>query len=174
VDEIDRELSSELSIEPSPEFRARVRARISERPRSWFPQWYVPVAGAAALSAAIAMAVGLGVRENAPQARPPVLEQRSRQEVAVLDPPASGPVHRSVSTANRGRPRVRAPEVLIAPSEARGFRQLQALVEEGRTAFVFLSEDASDPAPEPVRDIVIAPIVIAPLETAAIAESVGN
>jgi hypothetical protein len=63
--------------------------------------------------------------------------------------------------------RSREPQVLVAPSEVRGLRQLAALVREGRTQFVFPDERASDAAEEPVRDIVIAPIAIAPIGIAA-------
>jgi hypothetical protein len=176
VDEIDRELTSALSIEPSPEFRARVRVRIAERPRPWFPQRYMAVVGGAALFVAIAMAVGLSVRDNVSKASLPALEPRSRPAVTVIVPPTSLPVPGSVSAVGRPglRVRVREPEVLIAPNEARGLRRLQAIVEEGRIAFVFLTDDARDPAPEAIREIVVAPIVIAPLEMAAISETVGN
>jgi hypothetical protein len=61
----------------------------------------------------------------------------------------------------------------VAPREARGLRQFEALVRDGRTHFVF-SDDVLAGSPEPVRDIVIAPIAIAPLEAAAISEFAGN
>jgi hypothetical protein len=184
VDPLDRELASLLSIEPSPEFRARIRVRIAREPAlsAWFPRWRVVIAGAVVLSMAIAMAVGRGA-----------LTSRARRDVA---PPASASAapavpgsddRRTVSRRYAGAApgasgRATAPgplqqkaaEVLVADSEVRGLRQLAAIVAEGRVHFVFANEPVLDASMEPVRDIVVAPIAIAPIEAATNAESGGQ
>lgn len=174
MDQIDRELTSALSIEPSPEFRARVRTRIARgpAPRSWRPEWRVVVAGLAAVIVVIAAVVdrvslpGNGQRSRPAIARSPL----PLNTLATL--PVTVPSSRSAAVIRRPS---RGPEreVLVAPREARGLRQLEALVRDGRTHFVF-SDDVLAGSPEPVRDIVIAPIAIAPLEAAAISEFAGN
>jgi hypothetical protein len=178
VDEIDRELASALSIEPSPEFRARVRERIAREPapRSWYLQWRVVGVGVAAV--AVAMALVLGRIDPAGSARQPggpLTERRPLPSTALAGSPVSVLVPQTFGTAVlRPAPRVREPEVLMAPGERRGLRQLEALVREGRAHFVFADEHGRTLSPEPVRDIVIAPIAIAPIEAAAVSESAGN
>jgi hypothetical protein len=162
MDPLDRELASLLSVEPSPEFRARVRTRIAGEPspRSWYLQWRVVACGVVAAAVVIAAVVG---RVSLPGNG----QRPSRLVIAVPSPrSARAVIHRSSPTGE--------PEVLVAPRDARGLRQLEALVREGRTHFVFSDEDVPAVSPAPVRDIVIAPIAIAPLEAAALSESAGN
>jgi hypothetical protein len=86
--------------------------------------------------------------------------------VALTAPPTVVPQVRSVAVAI-GRPALRPePEVLVAPNELRGLRQLATLVREGRMQFVFSDEASSNRSAEPVGDIVITPLAIAPIEVA--------
>jgi len=173
VGPLDRELASLLSIEPSPEFRARIRARIASEPlpRSWYLQWRVAAAGVAAI--AVAGAVVLSRVD---------MTERARKSMAPSPLPSTAPAALPVAVRS---PRSAAAvihhlssggelEVLVAPREARGLRQLEALVRDGRTRFVFSDEDVPTASPEPVTSIVIAPIAVAPLDAAVVLESNGN
>ena len=85
-----------------------------------------------------------------------------------IDSPA--PVTSGEETTRRRRQRTPA-EVLVAASEVRGLRQLNALVREGRTRFVFDEETVPQ---EPVTAIVVAPIVIEPIAVASVSEQAGD
>jgi hypothetical protein len=172
VDEIDRELASALSIDPSPEFRARVRARIAIEPSpgSWYLQWRVVGIGVAAVAVAMALLLGrLGPAGNVRRPSRPVTERSPLPSTALVASPVSVPVLQAVATAvSRRKPRVREPQVLVAPAEIRGLGQLEAIVNQGRMQFVF--SDARTLEREPAKDIVIAPIAIGPTEVAATSE----
>jgi len=179
VDEIDRELTSALSIEPSPDFRARVRARIGREParQSWNLHWWVVGAGMAAVSVLIAIAVG-GVNRRQHDSPARIGMVTSAAEVpAAVDASMPAPRFAAPSVQRRTRRRTEL-EVLIAPGEAQGLRQLAEIVDEGRTRFVFFDEQAVNVERDSVREIVIAPIAIAPIEVAAKSEfsvnSVGD
>ena len=158
MDPIDRELALLLSVEPSPEFRARVRTRIANEPapRSWYLQWRA--AGTALAAFAVAAAVVLGRADRPDRAAHLSSTALSPFPLAIPGPPAVG-------AAISGPTPRREPEVLVAPSEIRGLRQLDALVREGRTQFIFMDEDVLQ---RPVKDIIIEPITIAPIEIAAL------
>jgi len=66
---------------------------------------------------------------------------------------------------------VNGPEVLVDATAMRGLRQLDAIVRDGRTQFVFTDEHVLQ---EPVRDIEIVPISIAPIEVATFSEEPGG
>jgi hypothetical protein len=170
VDPIDRELASLVYVEPSPEFRARVRMRIATEPapRAWFPWWRVVVAGLAAVVVVIAAVVGRvslpGNGQRSPSIARSPLPSNTLAALPVRVPSSrSGAVIRRPS---RGPER----EVLVAASEVRGLRQLAAIVREGRIQFVFPDENLAGGAQEPVEDITIAPLAIAPIEIAASAD----
>jgi hypothetical protein len=177
VDPLDRELASLLSIEPSPEFRARVRVRIASEPalRVWLPRWSAVVAGVTVVLVAAALVVGRSQ-----------LTDRTRRDLALAGPPsvASG-LSRTIESPpqavaatpmssgqqSNGRRRERtAAKVLVAASEVRGLRQLTAIVREGRLQFAFSNEPALDTAIEPARDMVVAPLAIAPIEIPTISD----
>jgi len=169
VDQIDRDLASLLSVEPSPEFRARVRARIATEPvpGSWYLQWRVVGAGVATVAVVIAMAMG--------RPSPIAIDRPALPAAAVVNSePAPAPVPRIATTAHSRTPRAHEPEVLVAPGDLRGLRQLEAIVREGGAQFVFPDEHVSEIAQEPVKDIAIAPIAIAPIDVATNSEPVGN
>jgi len=167
VDEIDRELTSALSIEPSPEFRARVRERIElePAPKRWYLQWRLIGAGVAAVTVLIAIAVG-GVNRRQHDFPTRIGMVATAPEVpAVVDASTPPPRIAALPVQRRTRRRTEL-EVLVAPSEARGWRQLAAIVDDRRTRFVFFDEQAADVERQRTREIVIAPIAIAPIEVA--------
>ena len=172
MDPIDRELAALLSVEPSPEFRARVRACIAGdlEPRPWYFQWRV--AGVAAVAAALFIVLGRIERpDRAQKSGVSAIARSPLPSTALTTSPATVPGPPAVTTATYRPPRRNEPEVLVAPSDVRGFRQLTALVRQGRTRLVFPNEELSAASPEPVTDILIAPIAIAPLDIAASSDS---
>jgi hypothetical protein len=191
VDPLDRELASLLSVEPSPEFRARVRVRIESEPapRAWFPRWGAVAAVVAVLSVVAVLVLGRGQltgwtrRDVARPVSPSVASDSVTSDPVAsgfsrtIDSPPRAMVAPPVTTGyetNRWRGQRTAAEVLVAASEVRGLRQLAAIVRQGRTQFVFPDKDTPAVSPEPVQDIVVAPITVTPLETAAVSESAGN
>lgn len=174
MDPIDRELASLLSVEPSPEFRARVRERIAlePAPRSWYLQWRVAAAAAAALSVAvavvvIALVVGRpGGADSLRRANPVAVDPPRPPALAAAEPRATVTPHTPDRAVRRRAPRVNDVQVLVAPDEVRAFRQLAAIVQRGRAQFVFADEHESVAVQEPIWDIVVAPIAVAPLEVA--------
>jgi len=172
VDSLDRELSSLLSVRPSPEFRARVRARIASEPapRLWHLQWQHVAATCAAVAVAVTIAV-IRVTPTQPArrtaalvaAQPPV---SPRAAVSAVEPPEI-----AVAAPRQRARRVRVPEVIADATAARGLRQLDAIVSEGRTSFIFADERVVQ---EPPSDIVITPIAIPPIEVASVSEQVGD
>jgi hypothetical protein len=156
--------------------------RIASEPalRAWLPLWSLwslwraVAAGVAVLSLVTAMVVGRS-QQTARARRDVVLPASSSLASGfsqTIDSPPRAVVAARVTSeqeTNR-RPRQRRPaEVLVAASEVRGLRQLAALVRGGRTEFIFPDERVSDAEAEPVRDIVIAPVAVAPIEIATTA-----
>jgi hypothetical protein len=174
IDQIDQELTSLLSLEPSPEFRARVRARIASEPlpSPWYLQWRV---AAAAAAAALTVVAGVAIMRvaPAPQPRPAALGMENGPAVTArpADPAPAQRAPVAVVVARRAAPRATSPEVLIDASAGRGLRQLDALVREGRTRFVFADESVVQ---QPVRDIVVAPIVVEPIAVTTLSEPAGD
>jgi len=191
VDPLDRELASLLSVEPSPEFRARVRVRIAGEPapRAWLARWRTVAAGVAVLSVVAALVLSRsqltgGTRRDL--ARPVSSSVASGSVASGFSRTFDSPFSRTIDSAPRAvvaapmtsgqetnRPRrQRTPaEVLVAASEVRGLRQLNALVREGRTRFVFDEETVPQ---EPVTAIVVTPIVIEPIAVASVSEQAGD
>ena len=177
MDPLDRELASLLSVEPSPEFRARVRARIASEPlpRPWYLQGRVAAAGAAAAAFVAGLAVMRVAPAQPPRPAPPLVENGQAAPVPdVLDPATThqlqAPYVATVAVRRR-LPRENRPEVLIDASARRGLRQLNALVREGRTRFVFDEETVPQ---EPVTAIIVTPIVIEPIAVASVSEQAGD
>ena len=171
MDQIDRELASLLSVEPSPEFRARVRARIASEPlpRSWYFQWRVAAAcTAAATAVAVVTMMRVAPTLRPPAAAPPVEYLPSAPVPVVASAPAQLP-HPDALPMRRSSPRASNPEVLIDASAKRGLLQLDALVRAGRAQLIFDSEPR-----EPIRDVVITPIEIVPIEIATVSELAGD
>jgi hypothetical protein len=176
VDQIDRELASILSVEPSPEFRARVRARIDREPGPLTGYLQRRVALALAAVAAVTAVVGVALVRLAPT-RParvaaPVAENRPAAPALAADVVTAQPPHVAVMPPRRRAPRADAPEVVVDNTAVRGLRQLDAIVRDGRTRFVFAEDQVV--RPEPVTDIIITPIAVAPIEVAMNVEPVGS
>lgn len=173
MDEIDRELASLLSVEPSAEFRARVRARIASEPlpRPWYLQWRV-AAAVAAVSVVTGVAIVRVIPAQPAGAAAPVAENRPSAAARAVDAAPAPPPHVAVMAPRRRAPRAGAAEVVVDDTAMRGLRQLDAIVREGRTRFVFADEHVV--LAEPVRDIVVTPIAVAPIEVATNAEPVGS
>jgi len=196
VDPLDRELASLLCVEPSPEFRARVRVRIAGEPapHAWLARWRTVAAGVAVLSVVAALVLGRGqltggTRQDVAR---PISSSVTSDSVAsgsvasgfsrttgspfsrTSDPPphavVAAPITSGQEAVRRRRLRT-ATEVLVAASEVRGLRQLNALVREGRTRFVFDEETVPQ---EPVTAIVVTPIVIEPIAVASVSEQAGD
>jgi len=170
VDQIDRDLAALLSVEPSPEFRARVRARIAAEPapRFWSLRWPAAAAAAMAVALVVGFVVGLPrVADNVRAPGPIAVDQSSHpasavaQSRSVVAQPSPAPVVRPRT------PRVNGVEVLVAADEVRALRQLAAIVQQNRARFVFAAEGESVVVQEPVLDLVVAPIAVAPIEVAA-------
>jgi hypothetical protein len=159
---VERELRNALSVDPSAGFAAGVRARIGaapepvEQPRFG---WWMPAAAAAV--ATVALIVGWrSSRAPAAPPRPQLLSGRSTISTTTLPPIASSSVHRAAPAAAVVRARVAGEaKVVISVAESRA---LLKLIAGPRTWQL-------DPAPvpittaPPVADLVIEPIVIAPL-----------
>ena len=188
MDPLDRELASLLSVEPSPEFRARVRVRIAGEPapRGWLARWRTVAAGVAVLSMVAALVLGRGQLTGGTRrdvARP-ISSSVTSDSVAsgsvasgfsrTIDSPPPSVLATPATSGqepNRRRLQSSSAEVLVAASEVRGLRQLDALVREGRTRFVF--DEETDPQ-EPVTAIVVTPIVIEPIAVASVSEQAGD
>jgi hypothetical protein len=173
VDPIDRELASLLSVEPSPEFRARVRARIASEPapRSWYVQWLHIAASCAAAAVVVAGIAIIRVAPTRPakgNATPVAIQPPLPSRAAVS---AAEPAQVAEAPPYQGASHGKAPEVIADATAARGLRQLDALVRDGRTQLVFPDERV---VPEPPSDIVITPIAIAPIEVGSVSEQVGD
>jgi hypothetical protein len=172
VDPLDRKLSSLLSVEPSPEFRAHVRARIASEPapRLWHLQWQHVAATCAAVAVAVGGAI-IRVIPTQPTKWPaaPVGAQSpdsSRAAGSAVEPPQI-----AVAAPRQRALRVRVPEVIADATAARGLRQLDAIVREGRTSFIFADERVVQ---EPPSSIVITPVAIPPIEVASVSAQVGD
>ena len=165
MDALDRDIAAALAVDPSPEFVARVRSRVERTPApsSWrvLPHLSV-VAGAVAVVLLIAItSMPRGSQKSASLA----LATR----VAAQVPTTAG--RRAVPSAavagvalRRLQHRRRVPDVVIAASDIQGFREMAAFVRDGRVAISF-ADDMATAAVDAVsiRDIVIAPIEIAPV-----------
>jgi hypothetical protein len=169
---IDQQLQQALDVDPSPEFFARVRRRIADEPspRSLFALW--PTAMIAVGAAAVVLAV-LIIRSqpHTPPAGGYPIILASRQLAA--EAPAVAVRAPARRTTARSAPRARvvasteASEVLISTAESRAIRALIAGVRDGR-----IDPRSLPPDPQPPSDIIIPPIVVAPIPASSIGEGV--
>jgi hypothetical protein len=173
---IDRQIQQALGVDPSPEFLARVRQRIADEPspRSavGFAVWTTAAFGVIALAAAV---VTLSVVRSQPRAVPGAghaMILTSRQlaaGVAAVVVPAPPARHAVAARPVRAPLAIgpSAPKVLISAAESRAIRSLIAGVRDGRIDPRSLPVD-----PPPASDIIIPPIVIAPISAPSIGEGV--
>jgi len=180
---IDDEIREALDVDPSPEFLARVRARIAGEPAPSAWRWSWGLAAACALATSVLLAT-IVLRPH---------ETRLATEVA--QPPHAiaehhPPTAASTAQADAGPRPARGvtrpvkpvaaqaaesePEILIDQREMQTLRRLIAGVRNGRIDLTAAQNSAShSPAePEPVADIVIAPLTIEPIAPVPGAEGV--
>jgi hypothetical protein len=168
MDDLDREIDAALAVAPSREFLARVRSRIQREPTPsiWQGPRALLAAGTVAVVAAAVIALPRGHRVPAPDEAAAPAVSRSHPATSLSGLSASvGPP----SVQRRSRPRT-LPAVIVATNELNGLRGLEAIVREGRLAFVFPDESAQNAAPAAsvaTDDIVIAPIEIVPIGISA-------
>jgi hypothetical protein len=164
MDDLDREIDAALAVDPSTEFLARVRGRIEREPAP--SSWQGPRALVAAVAVAV---VAAGVMSMPRGNRQPATEGAAAPAVSQSSPATSPSAPGASVAAQRVQPGARfrtRPALIVATNELNGLRGLQALVREGRVAFVLpdeSSENAAAPAPVAVSNIVIAPIEIEPI-----------
>jgi hypothetical protein len=187
---LDGEIRALFVVDPSPQFHASVRARIASDSAATSPRRTVWLGAGLAALAAVIIAVAIvapGRSLRTPQdVQQAALAARGSVGVAPAISPGTGRArsadalrsadlsaralaeveafaHRSSSDEIIGR---RKPEVLLAPDETRALRALIAGVRDGR---IDLAPVAHATTPdvmelEPIHDLVIAPIVITPVE----------
>jgi hypothetical protein len=182
---LDRELAAALQVEPSPEYVARIRARVAREPApsAWFDwRWAsgVAVASAVVVLAFVALWRGGDVAPPSREARTldvalPIVsgpggEDRSggssdpRTDTRSGGPPAPRARDGAAVTVTADIDRPPFAEVLISPDEVRAYELLLLAVEERRLPPVPEVESTQDD--EATLGIEIAPLVIAPLQTA--------
>ena len=191
-DALDREVRGLLAIEPSPQFHARVGARIASESAAGSARRAVWLGAGLALAAAGIIIVAVVSPRQAPRSahgqQRPALAARGSVGMA---PAISADARRLHSTeaspsieafargarsaeafARRSRSadafarQQREPEILLAPDETRALRALLAGVRDGRIDLTPVSQATTPDVMElePIRNLVIAPIVIAPVE----------
>ncbi|HWF83395.1 MAG TPA: hypothetical protein VG222_01025 [Vicinamibacterales bacterium] len=174
--ELDGEIRALLAVDPSPQFRASVRMRIANEPAAVNRRrlWWL---GAAATAAAAVMAFKV-VAPSRPLLLTSTLTARSSVHLALPESPrarrlASGVVSSDVVSPSRRTSLTRPggtppsePEILLAPDETRALRALIAGVREGRIDLTPASQATTPDVMElePIRKLVIPPIVITPVE----------
>jgi len=180
---IDGEIRRALDVDPSPEFLARVRTRIAAEPSPSRWPWSWGVAAACAVAASFALAA---IVSKPHEAKPVAAVAQPPHAIAENGPPAAVAVPRYDASPRPARavtPRTKSiapqvpapePEILIDPRE---MRTLQALIEGVRIGRIDLTAAQNSvsqvpAAPEPVTDIVIAPLTIEPIALVQGAEGV--
>ena len=168
---LDREIRALLAVEPSPHFHASARRRIANASvsadRRRHPWWLGAVATAAVLTALVVVA---------PSQRPAPRPALAARRVAVFSPaiaqamrrmsPEIAPASGRMSSAKRDLAQTFNPAILLAPDETRALRALIAGVREGRIDLTPVTRAATPDVMdlEPIHNLAIAPIVIAPVE----------
>ena len=188
---LDREIERALAVDPSPEFLVRVRARIADEPAPAARGFGWLFAGIATLAAAAILVLAVRMVSPArPPASAPLLASRSIGSAVVVpsvNPATAGPaeaghyVPKGVGRDDQyvvsgfSRTRRESPDVSRTAAtrtaeplfDARETTALQRLIADVRDARVDLTPLLKEgPMPLPSNDdLVIPPIVIAPLET---------
>jgi len=172
---LDREIQMLFAVEPSPQFRAGVRVRIANEPAAaerrhlW---WLGAAAMTAALTASVIFTPSRPARQN------PTLTGRSIVDLILPESstprrlPSDGGVPADAASPFRRAParprhtRPAEPEILLAPDETRALRALIAGVHAGRIDLTPVSQATTPDVMElePIHNLVIAPIAIAPVE----------
>ena len=162
MDPLERQIAEMVNVDPSPEFVARVRARVAAEDMPVVRWRMSPFLVAAAAFASIMAAVWVATIDRAPVQTP---------MVAGVDIFLPAPAHAAARTVavplvRTARPRTQPlPRVIVASDEIRGLRRLSDLLRSGTVTLTF-----DDARTSPVKEIAVAPIDIAPLTVASIAE----
>jgi hypothetical protein len=174
TDDVLKDLETALAVEPSPEFAAHVRARIGEesaRRRPWLMWATVGLVGAAVVVLAV---VTLARREAGPAATQ-VAASHTLEPVAIApavspavtpapvgETPAGAVKPQTVSVASRKS----RPEVLVPRDQAAALGALVAGLNDGTIdpGSLATPPPAAATALAPAAGIVIAPIVIPPVD----------
>lgn len=180
---LDGEIRALLAVDPSPQFHASVRTQIANEAvlrshGAWWRAFGLAVLAAGVVllallarpaprmsqSAMVPMLAARGSIGAGPLIAPPV-----RVDAAALIKTSAVSVSDVPRTAGDAPLRVKRtsePEILIAPDERRALRALIAGVRDGSIDLTPVTRaTAADVMElEPIRDLVIAPIVITPVE----------
>jgi len=178
MDETLKDLERMLAVEPSPEFAAGVRARVgkSTAPRH---EWAFAVTAGLAAAVVIVLVLALSIsRGRTPAtdvavARTPAPVPTAASPVPVKSTPS---VARATKTEAVVASRPSTPEVIVPPGQAAAIRALVAGLNDGTIdpgSLATPPPDATVPL-VPVEEIVIAPIVILPLNASGAAASGGG
>jgi hypothetical protein len=163
--ELDRQIQKALAVDPSPDFQARVRIRLREEPPrnlgglSWLVSGVVGLAAAALIAVFVSSRQGVGPRAADPV--PP-----AAHTAAVPDPiPVAATERPAVERLPAVTRHDAAEAVLVPAAEREAFRRFLRTVAENGLAYSV--PDASEDTPLSVAEIMIEPIVIAPIDTSA-------
>lgn len=170
MDPLEREIADAVNVHPSPEFVARVRTRIATEGTSAAWRVSTPLLASVAFAATIAIVVWVVRLDHVPSetmaagrvqvTSAPLSAQTMTREASTTSAP---PVER---TSGRHQQRQQsAPRVIVAANELKGLRQLSDLMRGGTVALTF--DDVQSLSPQPVQEIVVTPIEIAPLTAAS-------
>lgn len=172
IEELEHELRDALAIEPSPDFARQVRARIAARPApvAWW-KFALPIA------ATCVLAVGLvtWLRPAAVQYGTPITQNPSRDiplmpetVTATVAPETSTPTPRITPVRIEPTPApAPEPEIIVPPDRALALARLLELTRNGSLNEETLKPVAAarPPAELEIKPLVVAPILIAELET---------
>lgn len=157
---VEDDLRNAIAVDPPRSFAAGVRARIAAEPESRVNGRLGVSVCMAAVTAFTTIAVILALRpSSAPVAsiRQQPLIARSTVSTPPLPAAAASSVRQLVALRSVRTRETGAPAILISSSESHA---ILAFIEGPRTWQI---DPSSPPAPSPVADLVIDPIVIAPL-----------
>jgi hypothetical protein len=162
-DRLTREIDALMDVHPSPEFIARIRTRVDGEPirSGWFGTRLLACASVAACLGAFIVTWA-----NWPERR-----EESRAPLVAAIPTSAAPIERQSKppVIAMAAPRSESVRVLVSPAEAAGLRYLVSALRDGRVDPEVLpdtSEDLGPPMP-----LVIEPIIVEPLVSAADVES---
>ena len=172
---LERDIERALAVDPSPEFLARVRTCIAEEPSPASRRLGWLFAGVVATAVATASAIVIFVVSPVRQrATTPLLASRSIEsvvEVPSVGGIGAGPRVRPESRSSVGPTRGSAPAttgiaaepaILFDPRETMALQRLIAGVRDARVDLAPLLKEPPM-APQPLDELVIAPITIEPL-----------
>ena len=185
---IDKEIREALDVDPSPEFLARVRTRIAAEPASSTWRWSWGLAAACAVAASVALATIVPRPREAKPVTTVLLPTRAIAENSSASAVSmhEGDMRRGTTGPRRARvvtPHTTStvlqiaesePQILIDQREMQTLRRLIDGVRDGRIDLTAAQNSRlhAPAEPEPVADIMIAPLIIEPIAPLPGAEGV--